>query len=68
MREARPTRTGPLAFLAGAGAAAIAFQGAVGDENAVSAMFDAAERKFGGVDVVVNMAGIMPMGPLVNLH
>ncbi|MFD0782649.1 SDR family NAD(P)-dependent oxidoreductase, partial [Micromonospora azadirachtae] len=49
-----------MAALAGLGARAIAFQADVADENAVAAMFDAAEREFGGVDVVVNMAGIMP--------
>ncbi|SIQ90923.1 SDR family oxidoreductase [Micromonospora avicenniae] len=56
-----------MAALAGIGAKAISFQADVADENAVSAMFDAAEREFGGVDVVVNMAGVMPMGPLVDL-
>ncbi|TDC21140.1 SDR family oxidoreductase [Micromonospora sp. 15K316] len=56
-----------MTALAGTDVKAIAFQADVADENAVAAMFDAAEREFGGVDVVVNMAGIMPMGPLVDL-
>ncbi|RKN15012.1 SDR family oxidoreductase [Micromonospora musae] len=56
-----------MAALAATGAKAIAFQADVADENAVNAMFDAAEREFGGVDVVVNMAGIMPVTPLVEL-
>ncbi|MGS2617132.1 SDR family oxidoreductase [Micromonospora sp. LZ34] len=56
-----------MATLTGAGARAIAVQADVADENAVSALFDAAEREFGGIDVVVNMAGIMPMGRLVDL-
>ncbi|MEU5564353.1 SDR family oxidoreductase [Micromonospora musae] len=56
-----------MAALAATGAKAIAFQADVADENAVNAMFDAAEREFGGVDVVVNMAGIMPVKPLVEL-
>ncbi|MEV6371868.1 SDR family oxidoreductase [Micromonospora musae] len=56
-----------MAALAETGAKAIAFQADVADENAVNAMFDAAEREFGGVDVVVNMAGIMPVKPLVEL-
>jgi len=38
---------------------AIAVQADVADEQAVSALFDEAERAFGGVDVVVNSAGRM---------
>lgn len=38
---------------------AIAVQADIGDEAAVAALFDRAEQEFGGVDVVVNAAGIM---------
>jgi 3-oxoacyl-[acyl-carrier protein] reductase len=48
------------------GGSAIAVQGDVADENAVAALFDAAEKQFGGVDVVVNAAGIMILGPLAD--
>ena len=49
------------------GARAIAVQADVADETAVAALFDRAEREFGGVDVVVNAAGIMPLAPLSEL-
>jgi 3-oxoacyl-[acyl-carrier protein] reductase len=45
-----------------AGGSAIAVKADVADEVAVSALFDAAEREFGGIDVVVNAAGIMILG------
>jgi 3-oxoacyl-[acyl-carrier protein] reductase len=50
-----------------AGARALAVRADVADEVAVSAMFDRAEEEFGGVDVVVNAAGTMPLSPLVDL-
>jgi 3-oxoacyl-[acyl-carrier protein] reductase len=43
---------------------AIAFQADVSDAAAVRAMFDAAEASFGGVDVLVNNAGIMALKPI----
>ncbi|GAA3080797.1 SDR family oxidoreductase [Pseudonocardia yunnanensis] len=46
------------------GAQAVAVQADVADEHAVSAAFDVAEQEFGGVDVVVNAAGIMILGPV----
>ncbi|MGA8117720.1 MAG: SDR family oxidoreductase [Actinocatenispora sp.] len=49
------------------GARAIAVQADVADEYAVAAMFDRAEAEYGGVDVVVHAAGIMPLSPLVDL-
>jgi len=42
-----------------AGGRALAAQADVSDANAVARMFDAAETAFGGVDVLVNNAGIM---------
>ncbi|MEU4193194.1 SDR family oxidoreductase [Kribbella sp. NPDC026611] len=50
-----------------AGGKAIAVQADVADEVAVEALFDRAEQEFGGVDVVVNAAGIMPLAPLAEL-
>jgi len=50
-----------------AGGRAIAVQADVADENAVSALFDRTEQEFGGVDVVVHAAGIMPLSPLADL-
>ncbi|WP_433559357.1 SDR family oxidoreductase [Pseudonocardia xinjiangensis] len=46
------------------GGDAIAVSGDVADENAMAAAFDAVESAFGGVDVVVNTAGIMVLGPI----
>jgi 3-oxoacyl-[acyl-carrier protein] reductase len=44
------------------GGQAIAVRADVADSAAVKAMFDRAEAEFGGVDVLVNNAGIMPLG------
>ncbi len=50
-----------------AGAEATAVQADVADEIEVAALFDAAEEAYGGVDVVVNTAGIMLLAPLTEL-
>jgi len=50
-----------------AGGRAIAVQADVADETAVAALFDRAEQEFGGVDVLVHAAGIMPLSPLADL-
>jgi 3-oxoacyl-[acyl-carrier protein] reductase len=50
----------------GAGGRAVAVQADVADEVAVSAAFDTAEETFGGIDVVVNAAGIMRLGPVAD--
>ena len=49
------------------GAKATAVQADVADETEVAALFDAAEEAHGGVDVVVNTAGIMLLSPLAEL-
>lgn len=56
-----------LRELTGQGANALAMRADVADEAEVTALFDGAEEHFGGVDVVVNAAGIMPLAPLVDL-
>ncbi|GAA1383597.1 SDR family oxidoreductase [Pseudonocardia kongjuensis] len=38
----------------------------VADETSVAALFDEATERFGGVDVVVNAAGVMILGPLAD--
>ena len=50
-----------------AGGEALAVQADVADEVAVGAMFDAAERAFGGIDVVVNSAGRMKLSSIADL-
>ncbi len=50
------------------GGAAIAVQADVADETAVAELFDTAEQVYGGVDVVVNAAGVMVLAPLAELN
>ena len=47
-----------------AGGRAIVAGGDVADDGAMTAVFDAAAQAFGGVDVVVHTAGIMPLSPV----
>ncbi len=49
------------------GGRAIAVGGDVADEQQMAAMFTEAHDAFGGVDVVVNTAGIMPLAPLTEM-
>jgi 3-oxoacyl-[acyl-carrier protein] reductase len=51
-----------------AGGTASKFRADVADETAIAAMFDAAEQRYGGIDVVVNTAGIMLLSPLTELN
>ncbi|MBY3157695.1 SDR family oxidoreductase [Rhizobium laguerreae] len=51
--------------IAAAGGEAITAQADISDPAAVAAMFDTAERSFGGIDVAVNNAGIMRLAPIV---
>jgi 3-oxoacyl-[acyl-carrier protein] reductase len=53
-----------VASITGAGGQAIAVGGDVAVEEAMAAAFDATEAAFGGIDVVVNTAGIMILGPV----
>lgn len=50
-----------------AGGRAFAVQADVAEEKAVSELFDLAESRFGGVDVVVHAAGVMRLAPLAEL-
>ncbi|MDY7528970.1 MULTISPECIES: SDR family oxidoreductase [unclassified Cryobacterium] len=56
-----------IAAVKAAGGRAIAIGGDVADEGAMSAAFDAVEAEFGGIDVVVNTAGIMLLSPIATL-
>jgi 3-oxoacyl-[acyl-carrier protein] reductase len=49
------------------GGSAIAVRADVADERDVAAVFDQAQRTFGGVDVVVNAAGRMTLAPIGEL-
>ncbi|MFS2014374.1 SDR family oxidoreductase [Azospirillum sp. CT11-132] len=50
-----------------AGGRAIPVQADVSDPAAVKRMFDAAEAAYGGVDVLVNNAGIMTLAPIAQM-
>lgn len=50
-----------------AGGRAIVRRGDVADPAAVKSLFDANDEVFGGVDVVVNNAGIMNVGPFAQM-
>lgn len=52
--------------IASSGGRAIAVGGDVAEESDMVAAFEEVEAQFGGVDVVVNTAGIMLLGPLVS--
>jgi 3-oxoacyl-[acyl-carrier protein] reductase len=56
-----------VAAIREAGGVASAVKADVADESEVSALFDAAEQSYGGVDVVVHAAGIMLLSPLAEL-
>lgn len=51
----------------GDGGEAIVVQADVGDSRAVTTLFDETFEAFGGIDVVVNNAGIMRLAPIVEL-
>ncbi|OLR93430.1 SDR family oxidoreductase [Actinokineospora bangkokensis] len=50
-----------------AGGEAVAAQADVAEEQQVSALFDTAQERFGGVDVVVHAAGRMHLAPVAEL-
>lgn len=50
-----------------AGGEAIVVQGDVADETDIAHVFDELQAAFGGVDVVINTAGIMLLSPLAEL-
>jgi 3-oxoacyl-[acyl-carrier protein] reductase len=54
--------------ITGAGGKAVAIQADVADEHAVAAMFDVAQETFGGIDVVVNSAGIMTLSTVADIN
>jgi len=59
--------TDAVAAITAAGGAAIAVGGDIADETAMAQLFEAATTRFGGVDVVVNTAGIMPLAPIAEM-
>jgi 3-oxoacyl-[acyl-carrier protein] reductase len=47
-----------------AGGTAIAVQADIGEPSGMAALFDAAEKAFGGTDILVNNAGMMKLSPI----
>jgi 3-oxoacyl-[acyl-carrier protein] reductase len=56
-----------VAEIAGRGGRAVTVAGDVADEVAMGVAFDVVEAAFGGIDVVVNTAGIMVLSPIASL-
>lgn len=56
-----------VADIAASGGRAVAVGGDVADEHDMAALFDTAQQEFGGVDVLVHSAGIMPLSPIAEL-
>jgi 3-oxoacyl-[acyl-carrier protein] reductase len=63
----RQLAAGVVRDIEAAGGRAIFRQGDVADPRAVKALFDANQEAFGGVDVVVNNAGIMRIAPFAEM-
>ncbi|MDM7989582.1 SDR family oxidoreductase [Arthrobacter sp. zg-Y877] len=57
-----------VADVAAAGGQGLAVGGDVGNEADMAAAFEAVEAAFGGIDVVVNTAGIMIIAPIAELN
>ncbi|MEV8544784.1 SDR family oxidoreductase [Streptomyces sp. NPDC051572] len=57
-----------VAAITAAGGRAIPVGGDVADEQEMAAAFDAVETEFGGIDVVVNTAGIMVLSPIATMN
>ncbi|MFJ8827488.1 SDR family oxidoreductase [Streptomyces sp. NPDC102467] len=51
-----------------AGGTAVAHSGDIAEPADMAQLFDAAEARFGGIDVVVNTAGIMLLAPLAEME
>ncbi|WP_031034753.1 SDR family oxidoreductase [Streptomyces sp. NRRL F-5650] len=56
-----------VAAITGAGGRAVAVRADVAEEKETAALFDRAEREYGGVDVVVNSAGRMSLSAIADL-
>ncbi|QDQ97710.1 SDR family oxidoreductase [Tomitella fengzijianii] len=52
--------------IAAGGGSAVEVGGDVADDAAMRALFGQVEQEFGRIDVVVNTAGIMPLGPIAD--
>lgn len=53
--------------IAAADGQAMTFGGDIADETAMADLFESTTERFGGVDVVVHTAGIMPLAPIADM-
>ena len=56
-----------IAEIEAAGGRAIAVEADLGDRTGMATLFDATEKAFGGVDVLVNNAGTMPLSKIADV-
>ncbi len=56
-----------VAAITAQGGRAIPVGGDIAEERTATHLFDESEREFGGVDVLVHTAGIMPLSPIAQL-
>ncbi|MGO1855029.1 MAG: SDR family oxidoreductase [Microbacteriaceae bacterium] len=56
-----------VASIIESGGRAVTSGGDISEEETAAALFDTAEREFGGADVLVHTAGIMPLSPIAQL-
>ncbi|NUS20535.1 MAG: SDR family oxidoreductase [Mesorhizobium sp.] len=53
-----------VSVIEAAGGKALAVQADIGEPGGMAALFDAAEKAFGGIDILVNNAGMMKLSPI----
>ncbi|HWG26282.1 SDR family oxidoreductase [Actinospica sp.] len=58
---------GVVKEISAAGGSALALPGDVAEPEQMSELFDTVEQRFGGIDVVVNTAGIMLLAPVAEM-
>ncbi|MFB7249545.1 SDR family oxidoreductase [Microbacterium sp. NPDC056234] len=56
-----------VASIIESGGRAVTAGGDISEEESATTLFDVAEQEFGGVDVLVHTAGIMPLSPIAQL-
>lgn len=66
-RKGRDDAEQVVRAIEGDGGRAIALQADIGDPTGAAALFDQAGRALGGIDVVVNNAGTMVLGPMADV-
>ena len=63
----QPEAAATVKEIEAAGRTGLAYQADIADAPAVERVFEAVEDRLGGIDVVINSAGIMPLAPVAGL-